>query len=283
MLGYLALLGRIVLLGYERIIVKKLGDKADSVSGAFIFFALATVFLFPAIFFVEFPSNYDFLELAALSSFVYAFAFWLYVKSLSNEEASLVSPLYNFNVFFLLILTVIFLGEEFTFLKVIGLALLIYGASFLNKKTSLLQSLKSLFTNKHCFLMIISSFLIAIGRTIDGFVVQDIHPIHYAFSIYLGISLFLFIYLLFSKTAHKAFSLLKEKPVISCMSGFVNSYSFLLLLISFKYIEVSVAEPASMLGMIITVLLAGRIFKENIKQRLIGVSIMVAGIWLLFF
>jgi len=281
-LAYLALLGRILLLGVERIVVKKLGHKADSVSGAFLFFAIAAVLLSPVLAFVPMPTEFGFLKYAAFSSLVYAFAFWLYVKSLSEGEASLVSPLYNFNVFFLLILTVIFLNESLSIFKIIGLVFLVYGASFLNKQKNILLSLKSLFTNKACLYMIITSFLIAIGRTIDGFVVQSIHPVVYAFSIYVGISLFLLIYQIPTKSFKNTINLLKSKPKIAIASGAINSYSFLFLLFAFKEIEVSIAEPASMLGMLVTVFLAGRIFKENIKERLIGVLIMIVGAWLLF-
>lgn len=86
-LYYLTSLSRIVLLGYEKIIIKK-------------------------------PINYSFAFYSSISSFIYSFAFVLYVKSLSIANASLVGPLYNFNVFFLLILTFIFLGEKITYLKI---------------------------------------------------------------------------------------------------------------------------------------------------------------------
>jgi transporter family protein len=46
-LAYLALLGRIILVGYERIVVKQLGQRSNSVGAAFLFFAIATLFLLP--------------------------------------------------------------------------------------------------------------------------------------------------------------------------------------------------------------------------------------------
>ncbi len=281
-IAYLALLGRIVLLGYERIVVKKLGDQADSESASFLFFAIASLFLFPLIFFVTAPAGYGFLQYVALSSFVYSIAFVLYVKSLSIGEASLVSPLYNFNVFFLLILTSIFLGESFSIFKIIGLLLLVYGASFLNKRQNIFLSLKSLFKDKAPLLMIVASLLIAIGRTIDGFVVQEVSPIIYALYIYTGISLFTLIYILFTRKLKNTISLLKEKPKIAVTAGAVNAFSYLFLLVAFTQIDVSIAEPASMLGMIVTVILANVVFKEKIKDRLVAVLIMLVGAWLLF-
>lgn len=280
--AYFALLGRIFLLGYEKIIVKKLGDNSNSVAATFLFFLTATLFLLPFIFIIKKPENYNFLIYILFSSFVYSIAFVLYVKSLSEADASLVGPLYNFNVFFLLLLTAIFLNEKITIYKIIGLILLIYGASFLNKQQNFYYSLKILFKERATYLMIISSFLIAAGRTIDGFVVQKIAPLNYAFYLYLFITMFLLMFLIVKRNLYYAITLFKEKPKIAFVSGSVNAFSYFMLLIAFTKIDVSVAEPMSMLSMIVTVILAHFIFKENIKNRIIGVFIMIIGAWLLY-
>jgi transporter family protein len=282
LIHYLALCARIFLLGFERILVKKLGEKSDSISGTFLFFGLGTIFLLPTLFYVDIIINSSILFYVIMSSFVYSIAFWLYVKSLSEGEASLVSPLYNFNVFFLLILTVIFLGEKLSIFKLMGLILLFYGVSFLNRKSNIVESFKAILLNKSCQYMIIASILIAIGRTIDGNAIKITPPILYAFYLNVGISIFLFVYIAAKRNISKTISLFKEKKKIATLSGGVNAYSYLFLLIAFTGIEVSIAEPASMTAMIITVLLAGRILNENIKERLIGVAIMLIGLWLLF-
>lgn len=282
LIPYLALGGRIILLGWERILVKKLGEKSDSISGTFLFFSLGTIFLLPALFFVDIVLNTSILFYVTLSSFVYSIAFWLYVKSLSEGEASLVSPLYNFNVFFLLILAVTFLGEKLSLFKVLGLLFLFYGVSFLNRKRNIIESFKAILLDKSCQYMIIASLLIAVGRTIDGNAIKITPPILYALYLNLGISLFLLVYIVAKRNLSTTIKLFKEKTKIATLSGGLNAYSYLFLLIAFTGIEVSIAEPASMTAMIITVILAGRILKENIKERLLGVAIMLIGLWLLF-
>jgi len=282
LIPYLALGGRIILLGWERILVKKLGEKSDSISGTFLFFGLGTIFLLPALFFVDIVLNTSILFYVTLSSFVYSIAFWLYVKSLSEGEASLVSPLYNFNVFFLLILAVTFLGEKLSLFKVLGLIFLFYGVSFLNRKRNIIESFKAILLDKSCQYMIIASLLIAVGRTIDGNAIKITTPILYAFYLNVGISLFLLVYIMAKRNLSTTIKLFKEKTKIASLSGGINAYSYLFLLIAFTGIEVSIAEPASMIAMVITVILAGRILKENIKERLLGVAIMLIGLWLLF-
>jgi len=282
LIPYLALCGRIILLGWERILVKKLGEKSDSISGTFLFFALGTIFLLPTLFFVDVVINASILFYVTLSSFVYSIAFWLYVKSLSDGEASLVSPLYNFNVFFLLILAVIFLGEKISLFKLLGLLFLFYGVSFLNRKRNIIESFKAILLDKSCQYMIVASLLIAVGRTIDGNAIKITPPILYAFYLNVGISLFLLTYIMIKRNISTTIKLFKEKTKIATFSGGLNAYSYLFLLIAFTGIEVSIAEPASMTAMILTVILAGKILKEDIKERLLGVAIMLMGLWLLF-
>lgn len=279
--AYLALLGRIVLLGYERIAVKQLGHRADSEGATFLFFAIASLFLLPFLFFVGAPAGYAFLPLVALASLVYAVAFVLYVRSLSIGEASLVSPLYNFNVLFLLALAAILLGEPVSALRVAGILLLVGGASFLDRKRNVFLSLASLVRDRACLLMIVCSLLMAVGRTIDGLVVQDVSPVVYAFSLYSGIALLLLAYVALAGKTRATLSLVRDRPQAAVTAGAINAFSYLLLLIAFTRIDVSVAEPASMLSMGVTVTLAHFAFGERIGSRLAAVAIMVAGAWLL--
>jgi len=280
MMAYLFLLGRIILLGYEKIVVKKVGTDSNSIVTSFLFFGIAVLFLLP---FALFHPSFDLsaLKYGILSGFIYSISFVLYVKSLSIGEASLVGPLYNFNVFFLLILTSIFLKEPFTISKVIGLSLLVYGASFLNRQENLYKSLYSLFKRKDTLFMMGSSFLIAIGRTIDGFVVGKIDPLFYCFFLYLVISVYQFFYILLRKEVKEVFKLLKEKTLLVTIAAGINAYSYMFLLIAFRSIDVSIAEPISMLSMLVTLFLAKNVFKEDIRKRIIGVIIMILGAWIL--
>lgn len=283
MLSYLSLLGRIILIGFERVIIKELTDRKNNLSVTFIFFFLSLPFLFPFLFFSERPENFLFLKNVFISSIIYTNSFILYVKSISLEDVSLVAPLYNFNVFFLIILTSIFLNEKVTFIKILGLSLLVYGSSFLTKRENILESFKALFKNKGAKYMVLSSLLIAIGRTIDGFSAKmGVSSIYYSFFLYLFITVILFFILLFTRKFNEVGVLLKNKLFLSSLAGLTNAYSYLFLLIAFKKIDISIAEPSTMLGTIITIIISKYFFKENIKYRLIGTLIMIIGAYLIF-
>jgi transporter family protein len=283
MLSYIALLGRIFLIGIERIIIKGLSKEDNNIIVTFLFFFLALFFFLPFIIFSKKPDDYSFLKTVIITSIIYTNSFLLYVKSISISEVSLVTPLYNFNVFFLVILTSIFLNEKITIFKILGLILLIYGSSFLTKQQNFFLSIKALFNNKGSLIMIISSLLIAIGRTIDGSITKiGVSPLFYSFFLYLFITIILFSIILIRRKLKEIIFLLREKTILSFLAGMTNAYSYLFLLISFKKIDVSIAEPSTMLGTIITLIFSKFIFKENIKYRFIGALIMIVGAYLIF-
>ncbi len=281
-LVYGALLGRITLLGYEKILVKRLVNNATSGATAFLYFFIAALSLLPVLSFSSFPKDFTFLLPLFISSLLYAIAYLFYVKAFSLGEVSLVAPLYNLNLIFLLILTTLFLGEKLTLTKICGVFLILYGASLLNQEKNITLSFLSLFKKDASFYMLLSSFFIACGRTVDGYIISHVAPIIYAFGINLGISLFILLYLIFIKETKGIITLFIEKPSLSIQLGFINSYSYLLLLFAFTQIDVSIAEPLSMLSIVVTVIFAYLIFGEKIRKRLVASSIMVGGAWLLF-
>jgi len=279
---YLALFARIFLLGYERIGVKELGNSKNGQCADFLLFFTAIFFFIPVLFFTEVPENLFRLSVIILiPATIYSLAYIIYVKSLALGEISLVGPLYNFNVFFLLFISVIFLNESINLSKISGILLMFYGASFLNRNGSILNSIKSIFADKACQLMIMFSILLAIGRALDRKLVADADPVYYAFILYIQMSFFLFLFNYFNGNAKKIILLIKERPYLSIITGAINTYAYLFLLIALKKIEVSIAEPATMFSMVIAMIIAWFIYGEKIGKRLIGVLIMITGTYLL--
>jgi transporter family protein len=155
---YIALLGRILLLGYEKIVVKKLSSGVRSESSAFLYFFIAALSLIPTLFFTSWPIHFKFLIPLTISSIVYGVAYLFYVKALSTGDASLVAPLYNLSLLFLLLFTTIFLGEKLSFTKITGILLRLYGASLLGEGKNLIVSIKNLTQDKAPLYMILASF-----------------------------------------------------------------------------------------------------------------------------
>lgn len=284
-LPWLAIAARIILLGLERIFVKRMGSDSDPFAATFLFFGLGAVLLLPFV-----PWS---LPLAVwkqtLVSFgagaFYAAAFVCYVHSLSIGEASLVSPLYNANVLFLAIIAFLFLGEPLTPFKLVGLGLLVYGASLLNPQGSFLASLRAVGSDRACRYMVVASLLIACGRVADKFTVSqgalNTPPIAYCFVLYAVVALYVFIALAFRGRIRDIGRIMRRTPWTALGAGAINGYSYLFLLVAMTTIDVSIAEPASMLSVVVTLFLARKAFGESIRQRLVGSLVMVGGAWIL--
>lgn len=280
LLVYAALIGRIVAIGFEKILVKKLSNFNSSVVSFWWFFLNIFMYL-PVLFFVEIQ-DFTFIYCSLAAGVFYAFAFALFAKSMKYGEVSLIGPLYNFNILFILILAVIFLGEPFTIFKLLGILLLIYGASWLSGESNFFKSYKSLLTSRGPLFMLLCSLLVAGGRIIDGFTMKHaVNPVVFALFSDLFTSAYLFFYLAAAGKSGELGKILKEKPWHVIALSLCN-FSYLLLLIAFQYMDVSVVEPITMLSAIVTVVLAKFIFKERIASRIFAVLIMWAGVFLLF-
>ena len=286
LIAYLALTIRIFLLGFERIFLKLLGkNKAENQSLAItaVFFAFGTLGLFP---FTILSLKFSLLLIFPLiSSIFYSFAFWMYTASLQTGEVSLVTPLYNFNLVFLLVFSTLFLQEPLTILKVAGVIFIFIGLSYLQKGTSFQDSLKNVFKDKAAQLMVGASLLMAIGRIIDGYALDlpdRYEPLVYSFFIYLLITVVLLVIITVKKQIIQPITIIKDQPALSVVVGLINAGSYLFLLVAFTFLDVSVAEPIGALNVFVAMILARYIFQEEIKQRLFAASLIILGVFFLF-
>jgi uncharacterized membrane protein len=74
------------------------------------------------------------LILSILSGILYFLMLFFYIKSLSFEEVSRVSPLFSLNLVFVLLFCRVFLGEVFSFEKYFGIFLILSGSVLISIK-----------------------------------------------------------------------------------------------------------------------------------------------------
>ena len=244
--AFIALLFRILLLGSERIFLRKL-NRFNSIIVASLFFLGATIFLIPGLFLIPYSTWFiglDDLYLALISAVFYSFGFFLYVKSLSVEDASLIAPLYNSSLLWLLFLGVYVLGENVTIFRTIGAFCMFTGMFFLypGSPRNKLQAIKM---SKGSIFMIIGSIFLAIGRTIDTFAIRTINEIVYAIAINFLIGIYLFVASIGAKKIKDSILIMKAEPKNLILACFVNGWSYVFLLIAIMGFGVKLAEPAT--------------------------------------
>ncbi|MHB8926863.1 MAG: EamA family transporter [Bacillota bacterium] len=285
-LPYLALLGRIILLGLERVFVKRLGEGRGSVETTFVFFGLAALYLLPVAA-VFGPPDPAFLRFAVPSGVIGTLAFVLYVNSLSTGEVSLVSPIANLTSLFLLFLAVAIRGERFTLLKLVGTLAIVFGASLLGapgaegRRRRRSRGLLALMGHPPALAMMAYAALLAVTRVIDRGGLGVVNPVTYSLAIYSVIAICLGLFLAVRGRLGKAWALFVDRPVIALLAGVVNAYSYLLLLYAFVGLPLSVAEPVSSLSIFVTAFLGAAMFGEKVRGRLVPSALVVLGSWLL--
>jgi bacterial/archaeal transporter family protein len=273
-MGYIAVLVRILMLSWTWILMKKMGKKHSPIVVNFIILALGTLVLAP------FAYNFGVVPVyvvkwAFVAGVIYSIGMFLYSWAYTNGELSSLSPLYNLNVFFIFVIAVLFLGEEFAISKLIGTFILFYGALVLQKSDGKFSF------NKMAFCMILSALCMAFGRSIDRFIVKDFPFEVYGFYIELFAALTTFLILIFDGKFGVLKKALGNDPLRSFYVGVVNIISYLSVLVALSFLEVSIVEPLALFAPLITILLAKYVFGEKIKARMFGTLIMIAGLILI--
>lgn len=291
-LALVALGARVLLLGYERIITKELTQGRTSVGAAFLFFSIGAVLWSPALLWTGLPEGR--VALVALAgSTLYAVAFMLYVGALARSEASIVGPLYHTAILVVMLLAFVLLDEGVTPVRVTGGVLLLYGASLLrrtDRPLAILASYGALLRDRGAVMMVVGSVFLGMGRIVDKWVISGFSTeldgvaptLAYGLVQNVFIALWMFATLLALGQLRATGALFRERTGRAIGAGAVNFTAYVFLLVAFTGIDVSVAEPASALSMLVTILLAGLLLGEPWKERLPGGIVMVAGAWLLF-
>lgn len=285
-ISYIALGLRIILMSVERIVVRLLGnDEGDlyrNTAASFLFFVIGALFLLPFNIFVQ-VDNLSFLLPCYISSVIYAVAFVAYVNALSVGEVSLVTPIHSLNALFLMILSFIFLGEAITFAKVCGVMVMILGLSLLKRTGSPIKSMVFIFKDVSCRWMFLFVLLQSLGRVVDKYFYVSASPVLYSTVLYFFIALNVWIFLFVKKKQSYICDIFMEKKAISIISGAINGFAYLFLLMALNHIELSVAEPVTQISMIITMILSHIFFKEKIKEKIPGSILILMGGWLLLY
>jgi transporter family protein len=282
--GILFLSLRILFLGTERIFLSKnrLG-KYNSIAVSSLFFLIASISLLPGLILVpidSFQLNSGLL-FSMFSGLFYSVGFYSYVKALSKEDASLIAPLYNSSLLWLLLLSAIFLHDSITFTRILG-SLIIFVGFFFLYSGSLTMKLQKIKDSKASLLMIGGSFFIALGRTIDAFVVSEINQVLYAICMNLFVGIYLFIIVLVTGNINQIKTIFSNDGKDIFYSGLINGWAYLFLLIAILYLEVTIAEPASLLSIFVTAFLAKKFLEEHVRERMPGIIIIVFGSIFLF-
>jgi transporter family protein len=267
----------------ERIFLKYL-EEYDSVATSAVFFLGASLTLLPILFFIppnSFTEGLSDLRFAFLSSLIYSIGFYTYIKAISQEDASLIAPLYNSSLFWLLFLGYFFLDDDVGFFRVLGGSLMFIGVFFLYSG-SFIEKFNAIKRSRGSLLMIFGSIFIAFGRTVDAYAVRTIDERLYAWSVNLFIGVIMATIAVAQGKTHIWVKIIHDKPREVFWAALTNGWGYLMLLFALVAIEVTVAVPVSLLSVFVTAFIAKRWLNENVEERIPGMIVMILGAFVLF-
>jgi len=277
---------RVVFLGLERPLGKKVVTGGSTAVGGFLFFGAAAVALLPALIIFSFfhrPASWAFLGYAFITACLFIVPFVFYIKALQHGEVSVITPLYSFGTLLVFVLPVILQGEPFTWMRFAGALLVFLGVFFLKPGVNPLQSLRNVAVDRGAQFILLNTTLIAVIRLIDNRM-ADLEPIHYALSCAILSGVFFCVAVVFLRKWREVMAVYRRRTRLVWANGVVNGYAYVSLLAVLGFgLDLSVAEPVANTSMLLAVVLGYYMFGEKIQARLIASVLMIIGVFLLAF
>ncbi|MDP2585733.1 MAG: GRP family sugar transporter [Candidatus Levybacteria bacterium] len=243
------------------------------------FFSL--LLLLPLLLFIKIPHlNNSFWIALSTGGTLNIITTILYMKAIKNSDLSAIMPITAFTPLFMLITSPIILHEFPNIYGLLGIILIVFGSYILNLKErhkGFLAPFKALVRENGPRLMLIVAFIWSITSNIDKIGVRSSSPIFWvtANGIFLAITLLPIMLLKSKKSIKNIPANLKTLIPIGIFSGLGGIAQMTAINLTLVAYVVSIKRMSA----IISVLFGHFFFKEkNIRERLIGAAIMIAGV-----
>ena len=258
-------------------VFKKKALKKNSIYEIPAFFSLLAFII--NIFFSKdiFNIDYSFLPIILLKSIIIVIAWLIGIKAIDKLELSMYGLIKISRIVFTVLLSVLFLGESFSLITLIGMLIVILGLVLVNVTTNKDNKKKN--SIKIILLFLVSCFGSAVSAIIDKKVLLHITTSQLQFWFYLFITIFFFIILF-----------IKEKKIN--IKNTISNYWIILisicLALSDRLIFIVNANPSSkviilviikQLSVVISIILGRLIFKEkDILKKLLYSILIILGV-----
>ncbi len=208
-------------------------------------------------------------------------AILLYVKAIRVSPLSLTIPFMALSPAFIILIAFLFLGELPDLSGLVGVFLIVVGAYVLNAKMSregLFEPIRAIGRERGSVLMIIVAFIYSITSTLAKVAVQHSSPIFFSFFYPFILTIILSCIIGYRGLFRKVVS----RPMSFLAIGFFTAVMVISHFVALSLTDVVYMISVKRTSLIFSVIYGWLIFyEENIKERLIGSVIMVAGVVLI--
>ncbi len=220
------------------------------------------------------------------SGFIH-FLYWIFLTRAYKEgDLSHVYPIMRSSPALVLVVAVLFLGEQVSFQGVCGILLVAAGVYIINMKRisaeELFAPLKSIINDRSTQFAFLTLISVAMYSIADKMAVDYIHPILFAFlHLFFGMCYYT-PYILFTKKGEIIRKEWGAGSVRIIMAGVIGITGYSLILIAFTIDRVSYIVSLRQLSVVFAVLMGSFWLKEkHTAMRLTGALIIFAGCFLI--
>lgn len=246
--------------------------------------AFALPILLPFLFFIDIPElNSSFYQALIYGGILNCISILLYMRAIRISDLSVTIPMITFTPLFLLFTSPFMLGEYPSLLGMLGVLLIVFGSYMLNIKQrgkGFWAPFKALIKDPGPRIMLFVAFLWSFTSNIDKIGVQNSSPVFWAIAMtcFLAVALFPPMLIYSNQTSDQIFR--QSKYLISL--GIFNALTFLTQMVAINFILVAYVISIKRGSAILSVFWGYLFFNEKgLKERLVGVTIMVAGVMLI--
>ena len=205
----------------------------------------------------------------------------LYYKALSISEISLLAPISSFNPIFVLIFASFLLHENPTFLKLLGIVIIVLGSYLLNIssiRSGILKPFTKLFSDKGVQLFFITNLIWGITPVLQKRAIFETSPVS-PISVPLMEGIFIIIFLIpILPRIKKTKKYLKVNLKLLVLFAGMSALGQFAAQNAFSLNNVAYSVAIFKLSALFSVILGAVFLKEhNIKERFLGAAVMVLG------
>lgn len=286
MLWFYLSLASAIALSTSDVLSKHALKDAEDITVAWARWGVASPLLSFLLFFIDIPkpdATFWLITLAAIPLEIAAIL--LYMQAIRVSPLSLTVPFLALTPVFLIVTSFLILGELPDRSGIIGIMLVACGAYLLNLKgkgkgKGVLAPIKAMAMEKGSILMIIVAFIYSITSTMGKIAVLHSSPVFFAI-VYTNLLSFILLAVAMRRR-DKFFRELKVRPLLFIMIGLSCGIMMICHFSAIQLIEVSYMISVKRTSMVFSVLLGWILFKEkNIRERLFGSVLMIAGVILI--
>lgn len=268
---------------FRSLFIKKASRGVDPLIISWANNLIPLIIFLPFLFFIELKFSIEFWSAFAGTVIINIVALVLYMRALAEGEISKVMPMLSFTPLFLLATGPLMTGEFPNKWGLVGVILVVFGSYLLNinlKKRDILYPFKELLKNKGTRYMLAVSFIWSFSANFDKISIQNSSIFQHIALMNIFIFSALSIILKFSNKFNFKNIKSERKNLIFVSLFTTGAYVFHMTALSLTLVAYVVALKR-MSGMLSVFLGYFFLKEENIKERLLGSSVMFAGVLLI--